>query len=231
MSSPARSPAAGRSRPRRARGSLSEAEILDGAIALVAAEGLAGLSMPALARHLSSGVTSIYWYFRSKDGLLDALAARVAAEVQAELPPLGDGPWDEVLVDHLLAMRQLLEDRRWCREILAGSYLLGPAAPAMFADPAAAATRLTAAGLTPAEAGETLEDMAVLTRGFIVLEHRLEGDDTAEETADALRHVEAEAYPTLGDLPDFVDVMWLDHEQLRFALRLLVEGIRARHGL
>ena len=31
------------------------------------------LSMPVLAKHLDVGVTSIYWYFRRKDDLLDAM--------------------------------------------------------------------------------------------------------------------------------------------------------------
>ncbi len=35
------------------------------------------LSMPQLARHLDVGVTSIYWYFRRKDELLDAMTERV----------------------------------------------------------------------------------------------------------------------------------------------------------
>lgn len=216
---------------RRARGSLSEVEILDGALALVAAGGLDGLSMPALARQVGSGVTSIYWYFRSKEELLEALAERVAADVQQQLPPLGEGPWHEVLVDHLLARRQLLEERRWYREVLARSYLVGPAAPAMFERPDAAAALVAAAGAPPPVAAEVVEVLAEFARGFMVLEHRLEGDDTPIERAEHLRHVATDDYPTLGALPDFIEVMWLDHEQLRFGLQLLVGGIRERHGL
>jgi AcrR family transcriptional regulator len=187
--------------------------------------------MPLLARQLGSGVTSIYWYFRSKDELLAALAERVAHQAQNELPPLGDGPWHEVLVDHLLTVRQLLEDRPWYREILARSFLFDDAAPAMFADPAAAVKLVVADGLTAADAVEVVESLATFTRGFIVLEHRLEADDAAEQSADRLRHVEERSYPTLGQLPDFVDVMWLDHDQCAFGLALLVAGIRSRHGL
>jgi AcrR family transcriptional regulator len=222
-------PAARRS-PRRARGSLSEDEILDGALQLVVSSGFVGLSMPALARQLGSGVTSIYWYFRSKDELLDTLAERVARDAQDALPPLGDGPWHEVLVEHLLAVRQLLEDRPWYREILARSFLFDAAAPAMFDDPVAAARLVEAAGIAPADARRVVEDLAAYTRGFIVLEHRLEADDAAAESADRLRHVEPTAYPTLGRLPDFIEVMWLGHEQCAYGLRLLVAGIRSRHG-
>ena len=59
-------------RTRRARGSLSQDEILEAAAQLIDRGGLVQLSMGALARHMDSGVTSIYWYFRSKDELLQA---------------------------------------------------------------------------------------------------------------------------------------------------------------
>src|ERR1700734_3509682 len=70
---------------RRPRGSLSREEILDGARELVEAHGLQQLSMPALAKQLKSGVTSIYWYFRSKDDLLEALTDRVTRDMYLKL--------------------------------------------------------------------------------------------------------------------------------------------------
>lgn len=97
-------------RTRRARGSLSEEEILDGAHALVARDGLPGLSMPALARHLGAGVTSIYWYFRNKEELLVALAERVTRDLYDALPPIGDGPWDEELRAAHIAYRRVLRE-------------------------------------------------------------------------------------------------------------------------
>jgi AcrR family transcriptional regulator len=220
-----------RTSTRRARGSLSETEILDAALALVTEAGLDGLSMPALARRLESGVTSIYWYFRSKDELLVALTERVTTAVHAQLPPLGSGPWHEVLVDHLLALRQLLEDQPRYREVLARSFTIGPAAHALLAEPGAAAALVVAAGASPAVAAEVVEIVAGFTRGFVVLEHRLESEVTDGHTADRLRHVEAGDYPNLGQFPDFVEAMWLDHEQCRFGLRLLVAGLRAEHGI
>jgi AcrR family transcriptional regulator len=42
--------------------------------------------MPVLARELGSGVTSIYWYCRSKDELVVALAERVEQQLYARLP-------------------------------------------------------------------------------------------------------------------------------------------------
>lgn len=97
-------------RRRRERGSLSDDEILDGAHELVARAGLDGLSMPALARHLGAGVTSIYWYFRNKEELLVALAERVTRDLYDALPPVGDGPWDEELRAMHIAYRRILRE-------------------------------------------------------------------------------------------------------------------------
>jgi len=60
-------------RQRRERGSISVEEILTGAFEVAAHVSIDNLSMPVLARHLDVGVTSIYWYFRRKDELLDAM--------------------------------------------------------------------------------------------------------------------------------------------------------------
>ena len=86
------------SRPRRARGSLNGDDILDAAARIVEHEGLDALSMPHLARAMGCGVTSLYWYFRSKDDLVEALMDRVGRDALTRLPPVGDGPWDDELV-------------------------------------------------------------------------------------------------------------------------------------
>jgi AcrR family transcriptional regulator len=48
--------------------------------------------MPTLAKELGCGVTSIYWYFRSKDDLVVALAERVEKRMYARLPRSATGP-------------------------------------------------------------------------------------------------------------------------------------------
>ncbi|MDT7755107.1 MAG: hypothetical protein QOH27_1005, partial [Mycobacterium sp.] len=58
---------------RRPRGSLDVEEIITGAFELADEVSIAGLSMPVLAKHLDVPVTSIYWHFRKKEQLLDAM--------------------------------------------------------------------------------------------------------------------------------------------------------------
>ena len=92
-------------RRRRPRGSLSREEILRGTLVVLERDGLDGLSMPALAKQLGAGVTSIYWYFRTKDDLMSAVAESVTNEVAKQLPIVGTDPWNEELVRYFVAFR------------------------------------------------------------------------------------------------------------------------------
>jgi AcrR family transcriptional regulator len=78
------------------------AEILDAAIALADAEGLAALTMRAVAQRVGATAMALYGYFPDKDSLLDAMADRVIGEV---FP----GPFTELAGwrDRLLAAAEL----------------------------------------------------------------------------------------------------------------------------
>ena len=220
---------------RRARGSLSREEILDGAQELVEAQGLQQLSMPALAKQLKSGVTSIYWYFRSKDDLLEALTDRVTRDMYLKLPSIGDGAWDDELVDYFTAFRSLLERMPIYREVFAYRARLlftRPAfAPAIFRRLDDGLSLFMRAGLSAEQAAEAFNACSNFTRGFVILEHGLESEAVDPATTERLHHLDPSKFPTLGQLEDFERVMWLDDSQFQFGLRLLIAGIRQQHSL
>ncbi|MFD3888393.1 TetR/AcrR family transcriptional regulator [Streptomyces microflavus] len=82
------------SRPERgARGPAPERsryEITVAALALADAEGLAAVSMRALAQRLGTGPASLYRYVGSRDELLDLMADAVAGELDLSAAPSGD---------------------------------------------------------------------------------------------------------------------------------------------
>jgi AcrR family transcriptional regulator len=93
-------------RKRRARGSISAEEILVGAYEFAMEESLEALSMPRLAQRLDVGVTSIYWYFRSKEDLLDTMTERAMQEFDRGFD-IPDGlSWDEYLRTYFRQFRQ-----------------------------------------------------------------------------------------------------------------------------
>jgi AcrR family transcriptional regulator len=223
---------------RRARGSLSQEEILEAATQLIDQDGLAQLSMGALARHMNSGVTSIYWYFRSKDELLQALTDRVSHDIYQELPPFGDGAWHEELYRYFAAFRDVLESSPVYREVFAYriQFLFERAAmrPSVLRRLESGLSYLVDAGLTLEEATDAVNACANYTRGFVVLEHGLDADRIANgngsEGASSVEQkkpeqISAEAYPLIHSvgLQRFADLG--DHE-FENGLRLLIAGIR-----
>jgi AcrR family transcriptional regulator len=108
MAAQPKRPLAAAPRRRRARGSITSEEILHGAFELCEADGVDGLSMPRLAQHLDVGVTSIYWYFKSKEDLMDALTEEAFKRFYGKMPPREGRAWDEVLREFFTNFRGIL---------------------------------------------------------------------------------------------------------------------------
>ena len=62
--------------------------------------GIDNLSMPLLGKHLGVGVTSIYWYFRKKDDLLNAMTDRALRQYVFATPYVEAKDWRETLRNH-----------------------------------------------------------------------------------------------------------------------------------
>jgi AcrR family transcriptional regulator len=77
-------------------------EILDAAIALADAEGLAAVTLRAVGQRVGVTAMALYGYFPDKDSLLDAMADRVMGEVFPGPPPALAG-WR----DRLMALAEL----------------------------------------------------------------------------------------------------------------------------
>jgi len=209
---------------RRPRGSLSRDEILAAASELIARRGLRELSMPGLARQLGSGVTSLYWYFRSKDELLVVLAERVTAELYARLPAVQERPWAEELIAYFSAFREAARHSPVYLE------LFGRSARHLLSRPSVARrvmerfeveiAVLLRAGLAPEHAARFYELCSIYTRGFVLLEHGLateRSDAEADEPVD---------FPILPSAPAFGRSLCPDDAQFQLGLRLLIDGAR-----
>ena len=202
----------GKSRQRRARGSLSEQEILQAAEEIVIARGLRALSMPTLAARLDAGVSSLYTHFDNKDALLQALNRRVLHDVHQQLPPTGPGVWDDELYAYFDAFYALLLQLPAYREVVAyGSSHIGASSL-----PHAALKRLddglallARAGFSESHAREAFSACYNWTRGMAVL--RQDSDPSPRE----------------GLVSEIIS---LSDNHFRAGLRLLIAGIAASGG-
>jgi len=220
-------------RTRRARGSLSAEEILVAAERIVDGDGLHSLSMPTLARELGCGVTSIYWYFRSKDDLVVALADRAEEHLYARLPPIGDGPWDDEVVGYFSSYRALMHRTPIYREMFAfriGSTFGGSAVTRSVLRRLDAGLGLfVRGGLTPDQAARAYQSCSLYTNGVLAVEHGRtieEPDaDVAAAVNESIARVDPQEFEVLGQVHDFGAGMVYDDAQFERGLRLMLAGI------
>ncbi|HEX6684319.1 MAG TPA: TetR/AcrR family transcriptional regulator C-terminal domain-containing protein [Candidatus Limnocylindrales bacterium] len=110
-------------RPRGARPSLDRATIVRGAVELLDAHGLAGLSMRQLGSHLNCGATTLYWHVANKEELLDLTFDEVMGELSGPEPGLG---WREQIIGLLSALRAMMLRHPWYVRVYGSRPGFGP---------------------------------------------------------------------------------------------------------
>lgn len=181
-------PATAAKRPRRERGSINPDDIIAGAFELAEQVSIDNLSMPLLGKHLGVGVTSIYWYFRKKDDLLNAMTDRALSQYVFATPYVEASDWRETLSNHARAMRKtFMGNPILCDLILIRSALSPRAVRAGEQEVEKAIASLVEAGLSAEDAFDTYSAVSVHVRGSVVL-HRLseKKNRAADEQAHAL---------------------------------------------
>lgn len=158
-------------RQRRERGSLNPEDIINGAFELAEEVSLDGLSMPLLGKHLDVGVTSIYWYFRKKDDLLNAMTDRALSRYAFAAPFVEADDWEESLRSHARTMRDtFLGNPILCDLILIRSSLSRGAAQLGGQGIERAIAGLVKAGMPVDDAFDTYSSINLHVRGSVVLQ-------------------------------------------------------------
>jgi AcrR family transcriptional regulator len=158
-------------RQRRERGSINPDDIIKGAFDLAEQVGIDNLSMPLLGKHLGVGVTSIYWYFRKKDDLLNAMTDRALRQYVFATPYVEAKDWRETLRNHARTMRKTFQGNPiLCDLILIRSALSPRAAKVGVQEVEKAIASLVEAGLSAEDAFDTYSAVSVHVRGSVVLQ-------------------------------------------------------------
>jgi TetR/AcrR family tetracycline transcriptional repressor len=98
---------------------LRRNDVLRGAIELLDSEGLDALTMRKLGAHLGVQQGGLYWHFKNKLALLEAIAGTLVEGVGDDLPP---APWDEQLDILAHRLRAALLAHRDGARVMAGTY-------------------------------------------------------------------------------------------------------------
>ncbi|MFF3568656.1 TetR/AcrR family transcriptional regulator [Nocardia jiangxiensis] len=159
-------------RPRRERGSLNPEDILDAAFELAEEVSLDNMSMPMLGKHLDVGVTSIYWYFRKKDDLLNAMTDRALRRYASFVTRFVDAEdWRGSLREHARTMRTtFLANPILCDLILIRSQLSPQAAQLGAQQTEQVIATLVEAGFALEDAVDAYSAIQLHVRGCVVLQ-------------------------------------------------------------
>src|ERR1700677_1702604 len=95
-------------RDRPAKAPLSEEAVVDAALTVLKSDGLEAVTMRRVAAALDTGAASLYVYVRGREGLLQAMLARVMSTI--ELEPPDPSRWRAQLGSLLRRMHQTLVD-------------------------------------------------------------------------------------------------------------------------
>ncbi|MDN5851504.1 MAG: TetR/AcrR family transcriptional regulator [Actinomycetia bacterium] len=204
--------------------------IVEQAIAIADAEGLAAVSMARVAKDLGFTTMSLYRYVDNKDELLQLMWNASASGA----PTIAGGDWRELLRSWAIEQRAMLEQRRWVLEM---PIVTPPAGPNSLAWIEQAMAALDETGLSE---GERLGVIGVLS-SYTMGEARMSYDSSAaaergERTYDyavILREVaDDQTYPRVHraawsgeiDDPDGAG----EEESFLYGLEVLLDGIAAR---
>lgn len=220
---------------RRPRGSLSREEIVRGAYELVEMESVDELSMPRLGRHLGVGVTSIYWYFRSKEELLDALTEQAARRFNEILPEFSGYDWDEHLRQYFRAFRRVfIENPSLCDLVVLRAPMQSQQAMVhYFARLDKEIGVLVQAGFSTEEAVRAYMTLSVYARGCVVQDRlysmagrSAKGEEEEQQLFAAL--VGRASLPVMAEAITYWSNSFATDDDFEAGLTIIIDGLRER---
>lgn len=185
---------------------LDRDKIVKAALQLLDEVGLDKLSTRTLADWLGVKSPALYWHFKSKSALVDAMAQAMLRDASWPDPPVPGDDTAVWLADRGRAFRRALLAHRDGARVHAGTR----PSPAQLSTINAQVAALTAAGFTPTDAARAALAVSRYTIGWVLEEQaraeRPPTTDTAKPAKRAARADTASTASTADDLEDFPDL-------------------------
>jgi AcrR family transcriptional regulator len=203
---------------------LSRARVVEGALALIDADGLDAVTMPRVAEHLGVGTMSLYRHVEDKNDLINAVAEHVIGDVQ--VPDGEDDDWEGRVVGYLRALRdEALAHPALARILAERGLTVGP----VFTQLEQAHAILRRAGFSELDAVRAFYALFTYVFGFVIWElprvHEQPEAAYVESWNTEIDRLDVEAYPTLHALREELTTAASD-EQFEYGLARLVEAVR-----
>ena len=179
----------------------SQQKIIDAALELLKEDGLSNISLRKLADRVHLKAPALYWYFKSKEELVDYMAEAILAREFPEVEPRQDGQsWQDWLTDHMIRLRQSMLTYPDGARTVAGAHLY-PAVTLARSFEAGLAS-LSTAGINLKMARQIMMTATNYTFGYVIEE---QAAPTPEQLADFDLDAFLEPYPLMAEAIDEID--------------------------
>jgi AcrR family transcriptional regulator len=212
---------------RQPRRSLSRDRVMEGAMAVADAGGLAALTIRSLAAELGVRPMSVYHYVANKEEILDGIVDVVFSEIETPTP---GGDWRAELHRRAISCRAVLRRHRWAIGLLESRAAPGPAT--LRHHDAVLAT-LRAAGFSLELTAHAYAAIDSYTYGFALQEAGLpfEGEGGVADVAEPIvERFASGRYPHMAEMvaEHYLQPGYDFGDEFDFGLALILDGL-ARH--
>jgi AcrR family transcriptional regulator len=182
------------------RANLTRERVLETAVAFADRHGLAALSMRRLAQELGASPMSAYYYFATKEQLLDGMVDVVFGEIE---PPSPGADWKTAMRDRAISTREVLNRHRWAIGHMEGRTDHG-AANLRLHDAVLGCLRAAGFSLEATVHAYSVQDAYIY--GFVLQEADMAPQSPDEFAAEAQRQMDA-YQDRLADHPHLAEVV------------------------
>lgn len=175
------------------RNTLTRDRVVAAAVRLADREGLAALTIRALAGECGVKPMAIYHHIANKDAILDAIVDAVYAEIH---PPRPDGDWREELATRTRSMREALRRHPWALATLEGRSNPGPQA---LGGHEACLEVLRSAGFSLQATAHAYAILDAFVYGFSLQESMLAQVDLDDSAAELIEGIDLSGFPRMAE--------------------------------
>lgn len=205
------------------RKAIGQDQIIAAAFRLLDEAGLEGVSLRKVACMLGIRAPSLYWHFKSKQALVDAMADALIHHVARDIPP--GQPWRATLLQIAHEFRHAFKAHRDGARVYAGTYL---ATENVMRVAEATISALAKAGASVDFAATTAMDLIYYVLGFVIEEQSLPENDPAFEQVSATFVAMAQArFPYCWQARNYLTEPDLER-RFEQGVGLLLDGVQLR---
>ena len=201
---------------------IARDHIVAAAFKLLDEAGMEGVTLRKVACMLGIRAPSLYWHFKSKQALVDAMADAMIVDVARDIP---DGqPWRQTLLQVAREFRTAFKARRDGARVYAGTFL---ATENVLRVGETCIAALVGAGASVRVAATAPMDLVYYTMGFVIEEQSWPGDGSMEALGESFMALAEARFPHCWSAREVWSEVDFD-ARFEQGLGLMLDGIEQR---